>query len=373
MAGHDGGRGAQRPAGRRRASPPGPSTSRRDGGTDMTMLPPNALAEADELDQPAIRTALDRLDARTRLVWPATSLGFWDADGRPGRAPGRQGAAAGLALLSARAAGRRRRRACRPRWRWSWCTTSRCCTTTSSTATRERRHRPTAWAVFGIRPAILAGDALLGLADEVMLRGRGRGRPGVAAPALARHGRADRRPGRGPGVRAPPRRHPRRVPDHGPDKTAALLACSATLGAVLAARHRRSRLVARTGDGSAWPSSSTTCSASGANCAVIGKPVLAAPAGAGEEVGSRWSAPSRSGRPAGKQLAELYASPEPPRTDLTLAATLVEEAGARDWTENRPTGSSPPRWPSWTTSPRSTRQRRRRRRPTPTWGDRARS
>ncbi len=43
-----------------------------------------------------------------------------------------------------------------------------------------RRHRPTAWAVFGVGPAILAGDALLVLAMDVLVEG---GRPGAEAAA----------------------------------------------------------------------------------------------------------------------------------------------------------------------------------------------
>ena len=35
----------------------------------------------------------------------------------------------------------------------------------------ERRHRPTAWTVFGVGPAILAGDALLALAHDLLLEG----------------------------------------------------------------------------------------------------------------------------------------------------------------------------------------------------------
>ena len=34
---------------------------------------------------------------------------------------------------------------------------------------RERRHRPTVWAAFGIGPAIIAGDALAALATQVLL------------------------------------------------------------------------------------------------------------------------------------------------------------------------------------------------------------
>lgn len=36
---------------------------------------------------------------------------------------------------------------------------------------RTRRHRPTAWTVFGVSPAILAGDALLTLAFDVLATG----------------------------------------------------------------------------------------------------------------------------------------------------------------------------------------------------------
>jgi geranylgeranyl diphosphate synthase type I len=35
----------------------------------------------------------------------------------------------------------------------------------------ERRHRPTAWTVFGIGSAILAGDALQALANDLLLEG----------------------------------------------------------------------------------------------------------------------------------------------------------------------------------------------------------
>ena len=34
---------------------------------------------------------------------------------------------------------------------------------------RTRRHRPTAWTVFGVPPALLAGDALVGLATELLV------------------------------------------------------------------------------------------------------------------------------------------------------------------------------------------------------------
>ena len=49
----------------------------------------------------------------------------------------------------------------------------------------ERRHRPTVWALCGVPAAILAGDALLALAAEVLLErrlaARGRGRAELLA------------------------------------------------------------------------------------------------------------------------------------------------------------------------------------------------
>ena len=51
----------------------------------------------------------------------------------------------------------------------------------------ERRHRPTAWTVFGVGAAILAGDALLALAAGPAAGGPGAvGRLGVALPGRPR-------------------------------------------------------------------------------------------------------------------------------------------------------------------------------------------
>lgn len=64
----------------------------------------------------------------------------------------------------------------------------------------ERRHRPTAWAAFGVGPAICAGDALLALAVQVLLEPAGvllepAGVHGSADGRDARNGRHDQGPG----------------------------------------------------------------------------------------------------------------------------------------------------------------------------------
>ena len=49
----------------------------------------------------------------------------------------------------------------------------------------ERRHRPTAWTVHGVGAAILAGDALLALAQDILLEDpprRACGRPAACPP-----------------------------------------------------------------------------------------------------------------------------------------------------------------------------------------------
>ena len=58
---------------------------------------------------------------------------------------------------------------------------------------RERRHRPTVWARFGVPEAILAGDAMIGLGFEVL----GSQRHPAAGPALAELAATLRRLGHG--------------------------------------------------------------------------------------------------------------------------------------------------------------------------------
>ena len=99
---------------------------------------------------------------------------------------------------------------------------------------RERRHRPAAWARFGVGPAICAGDALLALAHEVLVE-----RPGDerqrAALALAKATGA-MIAGQGQDL-ALERRRDTSVAQYlsmAAAKTGALLGCSASIGAVLA-------------------------------------------------------------------------------------------------------------------------------------------
>jgi geranylgeranyl diphosphate synthase type I len=131
----------------------------------------DSLQQGRQAILPAMRAALDRLDPITRDI-ASYHLGWADLDGNPTSGGGKAVRPA-LALLSAEAAG-----------------ASPHCALPGAVAVElvhnfsllhddlmdgdtERRHRPTVWAVHGATSAILTGDALLGLAQEVLLDGDG--------------------------------------------------------------------------------------------------------------------------------------------------------------------------------------------------------
>ncbi|MGI5215701.1 polyprenyl synthetase family protein [Plantactinospora sp. CA-290183] len=300
----------------------------------MTMMLPNILTQVDELVAPEIRAALDRIDQRTRLV-AGYQLGYWDAAGQPtGR--GGKGLRPALALLSARAAGQTVRRGLPGAVAVELVHNFSLLHDDVIDGDLERRHRPTAWAAFGLGPAILAGDALLSLADEVLTLAPdldvSRGMPVLHA--------AIRRLIAGQAADVAFETRTDVTLDEclamARDKTAALLACSATLGAVLCGGSPAVvDGLARYGErlGLAFQLVDDLLGIWG-EPAVTGKPVLA------DLRARKKSVPVvralTSGGPAATQLAELYTSPgELSAADLALAATLIEETGARDWTEKQ--------------------------------------
>jgi geranylgeranyl diphosphate synthase type I len=99
---------------------------------------------------------------------------------------------------------------------------------------RERRHRPTAWTVYGPGPAILAGDALLSLATDLLLEVKGPA--GTAAQQLLAtavrrlvHGQADDLD-----LEARPDVSVGDYVAMAAGKTGALLSCACAIGAALA-------------------------------------------------------------------------------------------------------------------------------------------
>ncbi|MGC0337980.1 geranylgeranyl diphosphate synthase type I [Streptomyces sp. SLBN-8D4] len=197
-----------------------------------------------------------------------------------------------------------------------------------------RRHRPTAWTVFGDADAILAGDALQALALRLLAEDP---HP-AAAPAAARlaacvvelcEGQHEdtAMQALGPGEVTLDQ-----VLVMAEAKTGALLGCACALGALYAgastedvgaldAFGREAGLAFQLIDDviGIWGDPSHTGKPAGADLAARKKslPVVAA---------------LTSGTAAAAELAELYAAPYA-EEDLARTALAVEEAGGRDWAQ----------------------------------------
>jgi geranylgeranyl diphosphate synthase type I len=195
-----------------------------------TML--ESLHRSRDAITPAMRTALDRLDPATRLQ-AAYHFGWVDAQGRPDRGGGKAVRPA-LALLSAQATGGPEEIGLPGAVAVELVHNFSLLHDDLMDHDRERRHRTTVWVLWGSSSAILSGDALLGLAQEVLLDC---GLP-TAAPAALMLARATRELIRGQ-VEDLAFEQRASVPvdeclDMAAGKTGALMAASAAIGAVLA-------------------------------------------------------------------------------------------------------------------------------------------
>ncbi|WP_217246479.1 family 2 encapsulin nanocompartment cargo protein polyprenyl transferase [Streptomyces sp. AC602_WCS936] len=199
-----------------------------------------------------------------------------------------------------------------------------------------RRHRPTAWTVFGDADAILAGDALQALALRLLAVDP---HPASAAAAarltdcvmeLCEGQHADTAMER----RAPDEVTLEETLVMAEAKTGALLGCACAVGALYAgaadeevealdAFGREAGLAFQLIDDviGIWGDPRRTGKPAGADLAARKKslPVVAA---------------LTSGTPAAAELAELYAAPyDEGKEDLERSALAVERAGGRDWAQ----------------------------------------
>ncbi len=197
-----------------------------------------------------------------------------------------------------------------------------------------RRHRPTAWSVFGVGPATLAGDALLALAFEALSAGGGpRTREalsllGEALQELVAGQMADL------AFEARGDVNLEECIGMARSKTGALLGCACALGALSATGDRSKLAHARAfGErlGLAFQLVDDVLGIWG-DPRVTGKPVHS-------DITTRKKslpvvAALTSGSTAGRELAILYAQPDPlSAADVASAAALVTASGARTWCE----------------------------------------
>jgi geranylgeranyl diphosphate synthase, type I len=298
----------------------------------MTTTVPEAVERGRTLAVPALRAAVARLHPRLRRV-VAYHRGWVDADGNEVPGGGGKLLRPALAILSAEAAGAPAEVGLPGAVAVELIHDFSLLHDDVMDGDTERRHRPTAWTVFGVADAILAGDALLSLATQVLLEV-----PGDAGRLAAyRLGDAVGELVLG---QSEDLHFEKRVDVTVADtlrmeagKTGALLACSASIGAVLAgAEPRVTDGLAAFGDrlGIAFQLVDDLLGIWG-DPAVTGKPV-------GSDLRSRKkSIPVVRALEAGGDAAEelrafLLGAGTPSEEDITAAAKLVEAAGGRAWT-----------------------------------------
>jgi geranylgeranyl diphosphate synthase, type I len=302
----------------------------------MTTTIPAGVETARDLVGPAIAAALDRLSPEIRAV-AAYHLGLAEADGRPPSRAGTAGKALrpALVLLSARAAGAEPAQGVPAAVAVEFVHNFSLLHDDIMDGDAERRHRPTAWTVFGTGPAILAGDALLAVAQDVLLEGPA---PQCLWASRCLSAAVQRLiAGQGSDL-AFERRDDVRLAEclqMAGDKTAALMACACSIGAIyvgapaslamgLAGFGAHAGLAFQLTDDllGIWGSPERTGKPVGSDLRARKKslPVVAA---------------LTSGTEHGSELAALLASDgELSVDDLTRAAWLVDAAGARQWAES---------------------------------------
>jgi geranylgeranyl diphosphate synthase type I len=308
----------------------------------MTALIPAGVTTARDIVRPALEAALERLTPAMRRV-AAYHLGLADAGGGPPR----QSAGSGktlrpaLALLSVRAAGAPAERGVPAAVAVELVHNFSLLHDDIMDGDTERRHRPTAWTVFGTPAAILAGDALLALAQDILLEDASPHGCWAARCLLAAVQRLIS--GQSADIEF---EHRRTVSmdeclTMAGDKTAALMACACSIGAIFTgAPPGLAMSLADFGShtGLAFQLVDDLLGIWGTP-EVTGKPVwsdLRTRKKSLPVVAALTAAPGAG--PAGAASAELgalLAQPDPlGEDDLGRAAWLVEEAGGRAWAEN---------------------------------------
>ena len=193
----------------------------------------DVLARSRLAIHPALSTAIDRLAPEIRQI-ASYHMGWTDLSGRPVEAPGGKGVRPTLAMLGAEAAwadpaiGVPGGVAVELVHNFSLIHDDIIDTDT------ERHHRPTVWSVFGVGPAIVAGDALQVLSHQVLLEASTAAGP--AASAALAEATADMIAGQADDIAFEKRRHVsvEQCTAMSAAKTGALLGCASSIGAILA-------------------------------------------------------------------------------------------------------------------------------------------
>jgi geranylgeranyl diphosphate synthase type I len=280
--------------------------------------------------EPALRAAVATLPAAVAPI-AGYHFGWLDADGRPARAGAGKAVRPALVAAAATAVGGDPAAAVPAAAAVELVHNFSLLHDDVMDSDPTRRHRPTAWTVFGTGPAILAGDALLTLAIDVLAgSGHPAAGPGVRVLCAAVQGLVD---GQVADLDFERRAHVEVAEclAMAGGKTAALLGCSTALGALFGGAPQHAALLDRAGRelGLAFQYVDDLLGIWG-DPAVTGKPV-------GSDLRNRKKslpvvAALTSGTAAGRELAALYGGEDEfDDAAVTRAADLVDGSGARDW------------------------------------------
>ncbi|MGH8930882.1 MAG: family 2 encapsulin nanocompartment cargo protein polyprenyl transferase [Egibacteraceae bacterium] len=283
--------------------------------------------------EPALRAAVDALPSSMRRI-AGYHFGWWNEHGQPEQVNGGKAIRPTLVLLSAEAVGGAAAAAVPAAAAVELVHNFSLLHDDVLDGDATRRHRPTAWSVFGMNAAILAGDALLTLALDLLAAS---GHP-AATDAIRVLSAAvqDLLEGQSADLA-----FERRVQVElaeclrmAEQKTAALMGCACALGALFGGgRPEQIHCLRGFGQhlGLAFQHVDDLLGIWG-DPAVTGKPVYS-------DLRSRKKslpviAALISGTAAGLDLAELYHRDQPlPGSDVVHAAELIDIAGGRAWSQ----------------------------------------
>lgn len=296
----------------------------------MTATIPAALLDAREAVDADLRAAVRRLDPDSRRV-SEYHFGWVSADGEPDVRSGKALRPA-LVMLAARGSGGTAEQAIPGAVAVELVHNFSLLHDDLMDGDISRRHRPTAWTVFGRSSALLAGDALLSLATDTLLD---QDSPHAAdATRVLSSAVSQLIAGQAADLDFEQRLDVSLAECHAmvAGKTAALLGCSTSIGAVLAGapRERVDRLRSFGAElGMAFQLVDDLLGLWG-DPGTTGKPVLS------DLRTRKKSMPVvhalTSGTAAGRRLRELYSQPEAMSDEqLQEAAEMVERAGSREW------------------------------------------
>ncbi|MCX3060179.1 family 2 encapsulin nanocompartment cargo protein polyprenyl transferase [Streptomyces beihaiensis] len=327
----------QRGADRDREPGPGARADGHDGyGTQEATA---ILARTRAAVDPELRRSVEALPGTLRRV-ALYHFGWEHADGTPAAGHAGKAVRPALVLAAARALGGQPDRAVRAATAVELTHNFTLLHDDVMDRDATRRHRPTAWTVFGDADAILAGDALQAQAQRLLAEDRHPAGPAAAARLAACV--VELCAGQSTDV-ALERRDPAEVTlketlAMAEAKTGALLGCACALGglyagageaevAALDAFGRAAGLAFQLIDDviGIWGDPARTGKPAGADLAVRKKslPVVAALV---------------AGGPAAAELTELYGPPGTGKesdTELAAMAQAVERAGGRDWAQTQ--------------------------------------